>query len=219
MSLVRMHVACLAIMVLTATPAAAQSVEELLIAKLAAISLEADQRTAAFMREIAPRQASLRLTDLSTPENLVSREGRAAIRAGYLSFSKIIDDMDSFDRAEEIRVGKALSDATSGFPPKVALDAQAGFKRGFARTAARYAALRAVQRQSIRATLELVDIIERSVGGVSIAGGRLAFVDRETQLRVSHLFSELGRLEMEEETLEREIAERRSVPVESRLRQ
>lgn len=190
MSLVRMRVALayLAVMLLTATSAAAQSVEERLISNLAAISVEIDQRTAAFMSEIAPRQASLRLNDLSTPENLVSREGRAAIRAGYLSFSKIIDDMDSFDRAEEVRVGKALSDATSGFPPKLAFEAQAGFKRGYARTSA---ACRASsrKRQSIRATLELVEVMERSVGEVSIASGRLAFVDRETQARVSRLFS------------------------------
>ena len=220
MSLVRMHVALasLAFILLMATSAAAQSHEERLISRLAAISVEIDQRTAAFMSGIAPRQASLRLTDLSTPENLVSREGRVAIRAGYLSFSKIIDDMDSFDRAEEVRVGKALSDATSGFPPNLALEAQAGFKRGYARTAARHAALRAVQRESIRATLELVEVIERSLGGVSMAGGRLSFVDRETQMRVSGLFSELIRLEMEEQRLEREIIESRSVPVESKLR-
>ena len=205
----------LAATLLTATPAAAQSVEERLISKLAAVSVETNQRTAAFMSEVEPRQASLRLHNLSTPENLVSREGRAAIRAGYLSFSKIIDDMDSFDRAEEVRVGKALSDATSGFPPNMALEAQAGFKRGFARSSARHAALRATQRQSIRATLELVEVIERSVGGVSIANGRLAFVDRETQVQVSRLFSELVRLEMEEQRLEREILEGRRVPVES----
>lgn len=203
-------------MLLTATPAAAQSVEERLIAKLAAVSVEIDHRSEAFMSEIAPRQASLRLNDLSTPENLASREGRAAIRAGYSSFSKIIDDMDSFDRAEEVRVGKALSDAASGFPPNLALEVQAGFKRGYARTAARHAALRAAQRRSIRATLELVDVMERAAGGVSIASGRLAFVDRETQARVSRLFSELVRLEMEEQRLEREILESRSVPVESK---
>lgn len=69
------------------------------------------------MSEIAPRHGSLRLNELSTPENLASREGRAAIRAGYSSFSRLIDDMDSFDRAEEVRVGSTLSEATSGFPP------------------------------------------------------------------------------------------------------
>ena len=220
MSFVRNHVAMayLAAMLLTATSTSAQSVEERLISKLAAISGETNQRTAAFMSEVEPRQAALRLNDLSTPENLVSREGRAAIRAGYLSFSKIIDDMDSFDRAEEARVGKALSDATSGSPRSMALEAQAGFKRGFARTAARHAALRATQRQSIRATFELVEVIERSVDGVFIANGRLAFVDQETEAQVSRLFSELVRLEMEEQRLEREILESRSGPVESRLR-
>ena len=211
MNLARMHVslACLALMLLTPTLAAAQPIEETLISKLAAVSADTDRRTAAFMSEIAPRHAALRLEELSTPENLVSREGRAAIRAGYLSFSRIIDDMDSFDRAEEIRVGNALSDAASGFPPKLALEAQVGFKRGYARTSARHAALRAAQRQSIRATLELVDAIESSVGGVSIANGRLTFMDRETQVRVSHLFSELRRLEVEEQRAEREILDGR----------
>ena len=103
----------------------------------------------------------------------------------------------------------ALSEATSGFPRDLALEAQAGFKRGYARTSARHAALRGAQRQSVRATLELVEVIERSVGGVSIANGRLAFVDRETQVRVSRLFSELGRLEMEEQRAEREILKSR----------
>lgn len=50
MSLVRIRVAlaCLTVMLLTSTPAAAQSVEERLISKLAAVSVESDQRTAAF---------------------------------------------------------------------------------------------------------------------------------------------------------------------------
>lgn len=211
MSLVRPHLALayLAVMLLTATPAPAQSVEERLVSKLRAISAETDQRTAAFMRELAPRQASLNLAHLSTPENLVSREGRAAIRAGYSAFSRIIDDMDSFDRAEEVRVAHALTEAVSGFPPDLASEVQAGFKRGYARTSARHAALRDAQRQSIRVTLKLVDVIESSVGGVSIANGRLAFGDAETQVRVSRLFSELARLEMEEQRAEREILESR----------
>lgn len=211
MSLVRTSVAlaCVAVVLLTASPAAAQSVEEKLISRLTAVSNETDRRTASFMREIAPRLASLKLDRLSTPENLVSRDGRAAIRAGYLSFSRIIDDMDAFDRAEEARVVHALCKAASEFPPDVASEVQAGFKRGYARTSARHAALRTAQRQSIRATLELVDVIEGSVGGVSILNGRLAFGDRETQLRVSGLFSELGRLEVEEQRAEREILESR----------
>ena len=210
--------AALTALLLASTTAAAQSDEDLLLSKLAEVSREANRRTEAFMSEIAPRQASLGLNDLSTPENLVSREGRAAIRAGYSGFSKIIDDMDSFDRAEEVRVSTEVSDATLGFAPNLALEAQAGFNRGYARTSARHAALRAAQRQSIRTTLELVEVIERSVGGVSMAGGRLAFVDRETQVRVSRMLSELVRLEVEEQRLEREILESRSVPVEFRSR-
>lgn len=215
-SLVRMRVelACVAVMLLTVAPAAAQ-VEERLLSKLAAVSVESDQRTAAFMSEIAPRHASLRLNELSTPENLASREGRAAIRSGYSTFSRLIDDMDSFDRAEQVRVDIALSEATSGFPPDLALEVQTGFRRGYARTSAKHAALRAAQRQSIRATLELVEVIERSAGGVSIAEGRLVFADRQTQAQVSRLFSEVGRLEVEEQRLEREIPQSRSGPVES----
>ena len=217
MSLVRTGIALayFAVVLLTASPASAQWVEEQLTSRLAAVSNETDRRTASFMRAIAPRLASLQLDHLSTPEKLVSREGRAAIRAGYLSFSTIIDDIDSFDRAEEIRVLNALSATTSGLPADVAKEAQAGFKRGYARTSARHAALRATQRQSIRATLELADVIERSNGIVSIANGRLVFGDPETQVRVSRLFSELGRLEMEEQRLERAILESRGMPMES----
>lgn len=171
------------------------------------------------MRDLAPRQASLKLGELSTANNFAVPEGRAAIRAGYLEFARIIDDMDSFDREEEMRVHNALSEAVSGFPPNLASEAQTGFKRGYARTSAKHAALRAAQRHSIRATLELVEVIERSVGGVSIANGRLVFMDRETQLRVSHLFSELGRLELEEQKLERAIEESRREPGEARTRQ
>jgi hypothetical protein len=188
---------------------AAESVRERLISKLAMISSEANARTAAFMAEIAPRQAAL-LEGVATPDNLMTREGRDAIRGGYLSFSKLIDDMESFDRAEEVRVDHALAAALSEFPRDVALEARSGFKRGWARVTARHATLRAVQRQLIRANLELVDVIENSPGGVSLAAGRLVFPDRQTHLSVSRMFAEIGRLEMEEQRLEREVAERRS---------
>lgn len=220
MSFVQAQIALahLAVMLLTANPTAAQSVEERLISKLAAISAETDQRTAAFMSEIAPRQAALRLGELSTPHNLASREGRSAIRTGYLLFAKIIDDMDAFDRAEEVRVSHALSGATTGFPPEIAMEAQSGFKRGYARMSARHAVLRAAQRESIRVTLELVDLIDRAPG-VSIVSGQLNFLDRETETRVSRLLSELGRLEMEEQRAEQEIMKsRRPTPQSDRRR-
>ena len=210
--------AFLTVTLVTALTSAGQTVEERLFSTLAAISADADQRTAAFMREVAPRHAALKLHELSTPENLARREGRASIRTAYLSFSKIIDDMDSFDRAEEARVGDALSAAVSEFPAAVAVEAEAGFKRGYALTSQRHAALRAAQRRSIRATLELVDVIESAGAGVTLANGRLVFRDRETRIQVSRLLSELGRLEMEEQRLEREIVESRGAPVYPRAR-
>ena len=219
MPLVRKHAAlvCL-IAALAANSSAGQSVEERLSSTLAAISADADARTAAFMKAVAPRHTALKLHELSTPETLTSREGRVAIRAGYQSFSKIIDDMDSFDRGEEIRVSAALSAALSEFPAAMAAEAEAGFKRGYARTSQKHAALRAAQRRSIRATLELVDAIESAGAGVALANGRLIFRDRETQVRVSRLLSELGRLEMEEQKLEHEIDVSRGAPVEPKAR-
>ena len=219
MPLVRIHAAlvCL-IAALAANPSAGQSVEERLSSTLAAISADADARTAAFMKEVAPRHAALKLHELSTPETLTSREGRVAIRAGYQSFSKIIDDMDSFDRGEEIRVGAALSAALSGFPAAMAAEAEAGFKRGYARTSEKHTALRAAQRRSIRATLELVDAIESAGAGVALANGRLVFRDRDTQRHISRLLSELGRLEMEEQKREREIDRSRGAPLEPTAR-
>lgn len=218
--LVQKHVALILLTatLMTALPSAGQTVEERRLSTLAAISADADQRTAAFMREIAPRHAALKLHELSTLENLVRREGREAIRSGYQSFSRIIDDMDAFDRAEEVRVVAALSAAFSKFPADVAMEAEAGFKRGYALTSQRHTALRAAQRRSIRATLELVDVIETAGAGVSLAKGRLVFRDRETQIHVSRLLSDLSRFEMEEQRLEREIVESRGASVYPKAR-
>lgn len=209
-------VACLSAMLATAPLASAQTAEEQLISKLAVISADADRRTATFMSQIAPLLSSLKLHNLSTTENLLTRDGRVAIRAGYSSFSKIIDDMDAFDRAEEARVADALSEATSALPRELASEVQAGYKRGAARTSAKHSALRAAQRQSIQTTLELVEVVERSKGGISKRDGRMVFADPDTQRRVSRLFSELGRLEAEERRLEQEIAPGRGGTSEAR---
>lgn len=192
--------------------AVAQADEERLVGRLAEVSAEVDRRTAVFMREIQPRQAALRLNELTTPQNLASREGRDAIRSGYRSFAAILDEIDSFERAEEIRVVKALAAATSDLPLDMAVEAQRGFRRGYARSAARHATLRAVQRQSIKASFELLDVIDGAPGGVLVAEGMLRFPDRDVAVRVSRLLSELARLEMEEQRAEREIMDRRRAP-------
>ena len=82
------------------------------------------------MSEIAPRQASLRLSDLSTPQT-VNREAEPPLGLATYRSPQSIDDMNSFDSAEEVRVGNALSAATSGFPIEMAIEVQAGFKRGY----------------------------------------------------------------------------------------
>ena len=196
-------------MSVAATTANGKSDEEQLLSKLATVTLEADQRTQAFMRGISPRQAALKLDELSTPEKLASSEGRNAIRAGYLLFGKILDDIESFERTEEMRVSEALSAATSGFSQGLAIKAVEAFKRGYARTSASHAALRAVQRESISVTVELVDVIDRAPGGVLLSSGRLGFADRETGMHVSRLLSQLSRLEMEEQSAEQAILESR----------
>lgn len=205
----------MAAILLPASVAVAQTDEERLVGRLAEVSAEVDRRTAAFMREILPRQAALRLNELTTPENLASRNGRNAIRSGYQSFAGILDEIESFERAEEVRVMKALAAATSGLPFDMAADAQQGFRRGYARSASRHATLRAAQRQSIKASFELLDVIDSATGGVLVTEGMLRFPDRDVAMRVSRLLSELARLEMEEQRAEREIMDRRRGPAQT----
>ena len=197
-------------MLLAATVAAGHSVEEELVAKLAQVTAESDRRAATFMKEVARRQAALRLSELTTPENLASRTGRDAIRSGNRAFEALIDDIESFTRGEEAWVEQALTNATQGFPPGLAAQARRGYLRGYAKSSERHAALRAAQRASTKAALELLDVIDRAPGGVHFANGRLSFPDRETGRRVSHLLSELTRLELEEQRAEREIENRRA---------
>jgi len=197
-------------MLLPVAMAAGQTTEERLVRELAEVAAESDRRAAAFMRGILPRQAALKLNELTTPENLASRNGRDAIRSAYRSFGAIIDDIESFSRGEERWVEKALVAATLGVSPDMAAEAQRGFARGYARTSARHATLRAAQRESIKKTFELLDVIDRAPGGLHISNGRLSFADMETGMRVSHLIAELGRLELEEQKAEQEIESRRA---------
>ena len=205
----------MAAVLLPAATAAAPTDEERLVSRLAGVSAEVDRRSAAFMREILPRQAALRLNELTTPENLVSHEGRIAIRSGYRSFATLLDEIESFARAEEAWVVRALADATSGLPVDMASEAQRAFQRGRARSAARHAALRAAQRESIKTSFELLDVIDGAPGGAILANRMLRLPDRETGVRVSRLLSELIRLEMEEQKAEREILERRGAPAQT----
>ena len=197
-------------MLLASTIAAGHSLEEELVAKLAQVAAESDRRAATFMKEVARRQAALRLSELTAPENLASRTGRDAIRSGNRALEALIDDIESFTRGEEAWVEQALTNATQGFPPGLAAEARRGYLRGYAQSSARHAALRAAQRETMKATFELLDIIDRAPGGVHFANGRLSFPDKETGLRVSRLFSELTRLEREEQRSEREIESRRA---------
>lgn len=205
----------MAAILLPAATAAASTDEERLVGSLAGVSAEANRRSAVFMREMLPRQGALRLNELTTPENLASREGRSAIRSGYRSFATLLDDIESFARAEEVWIVRALVDATSGLPVDMASEAQRAFQRGRARSAARHAALRAAQRESIKTTFELLDVIDRAPGGAILANGMLRLPDRETGVRVSRLLSELIRLEMEEQKAEREVLERWGAPAQT----
>jgi hypothetical protein len=192
-----------------ACPVLAQSGIHDAAARLAKVNAEAIQRSDAVVREMAQRVTALGLDSLLVPANLATPSGRAGIRRGFGALSRILDEIEAFAIAEEIKLQNSVQQAVSQLESHQAQDLRLGFERGHARMRARYSALYRLQRASIKTTLELVDVVERSPGGVKLTAGRLVFSDPTALASVNDLMSRLSRLEEAEARAEREIVEAR----------
>jgi hypothetical protein len=178
-------------------------------ARLADMNAEMNARSAEFSRSAERRLAALDLDSLMTPENLATAQGRTRIRNAYAQFSAILDEIDAFTRSEDARRENALAAVVRGLPAQQSQEVAAAFKKGSARSGVLYDDLYRLQRESIRASLELVDLLELGARQVQLADGRLAFADEQMRAKVKTLIDRLASLEQAQSRAEQRIVESR----------
>lgn len=192
-----------------AFPALSQSDIATAAERLAEVTAEADKRNDVFMSELTQRVTDLKLESLLAPANLATDPGRAGIRRGFTALSRILDEIETFGIAEEVKLKKSVDETVIQLEPHKAQDLQLGFERGHARMRARYSALYRLQRASIDTTFELVDLVERAPGGVKLVGGKMRFADPGTLASAEDLLNRLAELEEAEARAQRDIDEAR----------